>query len=425
MTPTQRFALSLDPALSFHFRGFQADHWQQEFLRSRHRRILLNCCRQAGKSCTVAALALHTALFERGSLSLVIGPSQRQSEEVLRFALEFYDAFSRPVPQKGSGSQDRLELLNGSRIVALPAREATIRGFSNVRLLVFDEAANVPDDLFDVMLPMLAVSRGRLICLSTPLGRRGFFYKFWHDTEGPWLRFQVPVSQVPRILPDVVAEAQRVHSASYYRQEYECSFEMLEGLVYPEFMDCLVDEAPPPGRERVGGMDFAITAPFAAVWGFRDPQDILWITGEHYVRGALLADIARALPRDVMWYADPAGARERKELLAAGLKVRLADNARDAGIGAVTARVRTGRLKVVRSACPNLIYEAQIYRHRVQEDGAAGGGKPFDGDDHALDALRYLILRLDRGHIAKPRSTGQPLPRGLDWRDESLWTRLG
>ena len=424
MTPTQLFALSLDPALSFPLRGFQADPWQQDFLRSRSRRILLNCCRQAGKSCTVAALALHTALFQRGSLTLVVAPSQRQTDEFLRFAMDFYNAFGRPVPQKGSGNQDRLELVNGSRIVALPAREATIRGFSNVTLLVFDEAANVPDHLFDVMLPMLAVSRGRLICLSTPLGRRGFFYKFWHDTEGPWQRFQVPVSQVPRILPDVVQEAQRVHAASHYRQEYECSFEMLEGLVYPEFPDCLVDEAPPATRERVGGMDFAITAPFAAVWGFRDSQDILWITHEYYARGALLADIARALPRDVMWYADPAGARERKELLAAGLKVRLADNARDAGIGAVTARVRTGRLKVVRSACANLIHEAQIYRHRVLEDGGADRGKPFDGDDHAMDALRYLILRLDERHIAKPRRVDKPPPPGPDWRDESLWTRL-
>src|SRR5439155_8294856 len=134
MTPTQLFALSLDPALSFPLRGFQADPWQQDFLRSRARRILLNCCRQAGKSCTVAALALHTALFQRGSLTLVVAPSQRQTDEFLRFAMDFYNAFGRPVPQKGSGNQDRLELVNGSRIVALPAREATIRGFSNVTL---------------------------------------------------------------------------------------------------------------------------------------------------------------------------------------------------------------------------------------------------------------------------------------------------
>ena len=39
MTPTQLFALSLDPALSFPLLGFQADPWQQDFLRSRARRI--------------------------------------------------------------------------------------------------------------------------------------------------------------------------------------------------------------------------------------------------------------------------------------------------------------------------------------------------------------------------------------------------
>ena len=54
---------------------------------------------------------------------------------------------------------------NGSRIVGLPGKEATTRGFSNVSLLLFDEASRVPDDLFRAMRPTLAVSGG--------LGRAG------------------------------------------------------------------------------------------------------------------------------------------------------------------------------------------------------------------------------------------------------------
>src|SRR5207249_2922857 len=67
-----------------------------------------------------------------------------------------------------------LELGNGSRFVALPGRDETIRSFSGVALLIIDEAARVADDFYRSMRLMLAVSRGRLVALSTPFGRRGW-----------------------------------------------------------------------------------------------------------------------------------------------------------------------------------------------------------------------------------------------------------
>jgi hypothetical protein len=92
----------------------------------------------------------------------------------------------RALEDKAAAVKDesalRLELRNGSRIVSLPGDETTVRGYSGVRLLVVDEAARVPDDLYFSIRPMLAVSGGRLVCLSTPFGKRGFFYEAW--TEG-------------------------------------------------------------------------------------------------------------------------------------------------------------------------------------------------------------------------------------------------
>jgi hypothetical protein len=42
----------------------------------------------------------------------------------------------------------RLELTNGSRIVSLPGKEKTVRGFSGAKLLVIDEAPRVADSLY-------------------------------------------------------------------------------------------------------------------------------------------------------------------------------------------------------------------------------------------------------------------------------------
>src|SRR5262249_61895478 len=93
----------------------------------------------------------------------------------------------------------------------------------------------------------------------------------------------------------------------------------------------------------------------------------------------------------VEWFADPAGATEIEEFRAAGLRVRPAQNAIRPGIAAVSARLQTGRLRVVRGACEHLVREAGLYRY----PGAAGrggeGGNPVEEHNHAPAAVRDLV----------------------------------
>src|SRR5205823_14964600 len=117
----------------------------------------------------------------------------------------------------------QLELANGSRIVALPGQEGTIRAYSSVRLLVVDEASRVPDALYYAVRPMLAVSRGRLVALSTPFGRRGWFHEAWHGAEA-WERVKVTAHECPRISPAFLAEERRVLGERWFRQEYLTGF---------------------------------------------------------------------------------------------------------------------------------------------------------------------------------------------------------
>src|SRR6516162_3349777 len=65
-------AHALDPVAFVQDRvKFAPDPWQARLLRSRAPWILLNCCRQSGKSTTTAALALHTAIYDPGLILLV------------------------------------------------------------------------------------------------------------------------------------------------------------------------------------------------------------------------------------------------------------------------------------------------------------------------------------------------------------------
>jgi hypothetical protein len=175
-------------------------------------------------------IALHRALYYPGSLILCLAPALRQSQELFGKVLGFYRDLGRPVPPQGERKLS-LELENGSRIVTLPGSEKTIRGFSGAALLILDEAARVADELYFAVRPMLAVSGGALIMLSTPYGKRGVFYEEWTGGHG-WERYEVPASQCPRISEEFLEEERRVLPSWVYRQEYECSFEDTEDQVF-------------------------------------------------------------------------------------------------------------------------------------------------------------------------------------------------
>jgi hypothetical protein len=202
--------------------GLELDPWQQDVLTSTAPRLLLNCSRQSGKSTIAAVLATYEALSRPEALILCVSPTLRQSQELFKKCLTVYRAAGRPVPADAE-TRLTLELANGSRIVSLPGSETTVRGYSGVRLLVIDEAARVPADLYAALRPMLAVSGGRLVALSTPFGSRGWWYEAWRGPEA-WDRYEVAATACPRIAPAFLEEERRTLGEWWYAQEYLCQF---------------------------------------------------------------------------------------------------------------------------------------------------------------------------------------------------------
>ena len=228
--PRADLATALDPARLMRAAGMEPDDWQRRVLRSGWSRALLLCSRQAGKSSVAAALGLHRALYHEESLVLLVAPSQRQSRELFSKVWEFYRGAGMPGEVKKKSAL-RAAFGNGSRIVALPGKEKTIRGFSGVDLLVIDEAARVEDELFSALRPMLAVSGGRLVGLTTPAGKRGWFYEAF--TGGAdWHRERIPAEECPRITESFLEEERRELGRYFFEQEYECQFHDAEGSLF-------------------------------------------------------------------------------------------------------------------------------------------------------------------------------------------------
>ena len=203
--------------------GFVPDAKQLCVLQSAAKRGILNCSRQWGKSTVTAAKAVHRAYTRPGSLVLVASPSERQSAEFLRKASELVRRLD--IRPRGDGKNAiSLELPNESRIVGLPGTEATVRGFSAVSMILIDEAARVPDEMYKALRPMLAVGNGDLWLMSTPCGQRGFFYEAWTGGGEEWYRVSVKATECERISREFLEGERRAMDAASFSQEYMGEF---------------------------------------------------------------------------------------------------------------------------------------------------------------------------------------------------------
>ena len=210
--------------------GFCPDKLQRAVLDVHARRGILNCSRQWGKSTLTAIKAVHRALTSE-SLIIVVSPTERQSGEFVRKAAHFVAKLG--IRPRGDGDNPTSLLFpNGSRIVGLPGTEATIRGFSAVALLLIDEASRVPDDLYKAVRPMLAIGGGALWLMSTPFGKRGFFYETWIDENNRWLKIKATGPECARIPKEFLDDERRTLGDRWFRQEYLCEFLSAEDALF-------------------------------------------------------------------------------------------------------------------------------------------------------------------------------------------------
>jgi hypothetical protein len=230
--------------------GLALDPWQRDVLTTAARDILLLCARQTGKSTVAGILALHQAVYVPGSLVLVVSPSERQSKRLLRTVRRHYGAVRALAPAVTEG-QLTLELRNGSEIHALPGSEATLRGFADVDLLILDEAARIADALYSSVRPMLAISRGMLVGLSTPFGRRGWFHREWDDGGPSWHRAKVTAWDCPRISREWLEQERARIGSWWFEQEFECVFkDAIDSFFRGEDIEAAID---PDVRPLFGG----------------------------------------------------------------------------------------------------------------------------------------------------------------------------
>jgi phage terminase large subunit len=423
---------SYDAAAMLEDLGLDPDPWQVEFLQSDYRRALLNCSRRSGKTTCAAIKALHTAMFsqkDKPTLTLIFAPAGKQSDELLYTLETLYKKLGRPV-RRGTDKTSILDFQNGSRIMPMTGNPDSAVGWTP-DLIIVDEASRVEDELFKSISPMLALKTRpcKLICLSTPYGKQGYFYREWAsvDEQGnprpkpaDWKRVRITADDCPRLDKTVIENDRASYGELYVQQEYYCSFTQMMGLVYPGYEACIIDpvdlKQSPQGGDwdklrAFGGADFGWHNPSCLLTGVLTPDDVLHVVAEVY--GSHMTDevlAAKARPLCDKWgmdltFCDSANPQSIEKLRRGGIRCRAADKAVTDGIRAVGARMGTGRLFVHRT-CPNLIRELGLYHYDPEK--TTSKDDPVKENDHAPDALRYMVMGIDRGR--RPQGIPEPPP---------------
>jgi hypothetical protein len=192
--------------------------WQETFLRSpQGASILALTARQVGKTTTAAWGIAHSMLFTTGSLSVIACPAQRQSAEAVRRVREV-------VVKAGAALEINnvygLELKNGSRVLALPGSDDSIRGLTVDGWIVADEAARLPNDLIAALRPMRARRpQARFAMLSTAWNRTDPFWTAWASDEQSWIRLNA-TADTTLFSAEFLEQERRALGEDVFKREY-------------------------------------------------------------------------------------------------------------------------------------------------------------------------------------------------------------
>lgn len=270
--------------------------------------------RQTGKDFSSAAEIVEDCKARDKTTWLIAAPSERQSLETLAKCGEWSEAFDLAIAdateERFGGPQSLLKASsiyypNGSRIVAVPGRPDTVRGFSaNVLATEFhffeDDEATWRALLPSITNPLRGGLK-RVRVISTPNGKQGRFYKIIDENllnpvpsrKMKWSVHKVTIHDAVRMgLPvDIEQLREAIDDADGWAQEFECEFLDSSNVLLPYDIIALAESADATeygdpafftaqgGGPVVCGIDFGRTNDPTVCWTLQLVGDV-WITRE-------------------------------------------------------------------------------------------------------------------------------------------------
>jgi len=396
---------------------------QNQVIESNARFRVLCCGRRWGK--TTLAVEEMKCAYAKPSRVAYIAPTYQQARDIAWEALrkEFQGITSNI-------NESRLEL----KVKCKDGGESTIilRGWESIETLrgqffdfiVIDEIASMRNFWLsweEVIRPTLTDRKGKVMFISTPKGFN-HFYDLFNTQDEDYKSFHFTTYDNPFIDKDEVDKAKKELPSDRFAQEYMADFRKSEGLVYKEFSrDLHVYDDQPKFEQKgyYGAVDFGFTNPCAVLHAKLDRDNSYWITEEWYKTGRTeeqIGDYVKTCGFNGV-APDPESPSAIEVLTQKGVNVMEVVKGRDSiksGIDAIRALFKGNKIHIHRS-CINLIQELETYSYPEKAINHNEPEVPVKENDHALDALRYLIMTLQRTAVK---------PEVIRRQDENFSMRL-
>ena len=205
--------------------GIKLDEWQRDYIKTEGN-VAIRAARQSGKSFAQSLRVALFALLNKGTQTLIIGAVDRQSVGLFEKVKSHITNLAK-WNIKGKPTMHKIELTNGSKIIAEPAgRTGYGLRFLTIHKLVCDEAHYIPEEVFIAVRPMLATTDGTIDLLSTPKGNKGYFYDAFEDeeTKKDFKQFHVRWQDCPRHSESFIKRERRTMTKLQFAQEYDAVF---------------------------------------------------------------------------------------------------------------------------------------------------------------------------------------------------------
>jgi PBSX family phage terminase large subunit len=359
----------------------------------------------SGKTYFGSLWATDQTLYKPGD-GMIVAPTYRMLEDVsLRAYLDMLDSLNRPYNHVKR--RQCIETDSGITYFRSAEHPDRLRG-PNLSWLWGDEAALWREGVWKVLIGRLRLNDARALLTTTPSGFN-WLYHYWIELANDVYGMITASTRENKYLDeDFVENLEASYTEEFAEQEIEGKFVTFEGLVYSEFSHDqkngnLREFDIDPSWQRVRAIDFGYTNPFVCLWGAVDDDGRLWIYDEYYQRRRLISEHAGVIKDtdrgEFRWTVADWDAQDRAELEKAGVPTQKAQKEIMTGIQKVKARLKRQadgmpRL-IIHQRCVNLLKEFSSYRWNPKSKG--GKEEPIKELDHAMDALRYMVMEIDHG----------------------------
>lgn len=221
--------------------------WQKDFVdmvikdgKGSHYIYTLKSSRQKGKSYTLTSLILYYS-FNYSGTSVILSPTLSQSRKLFEDIVKMMRGIGI---DKSNETLLTIKFSNGSQILFKSAEQRdNLRGFTVSNLLLIDEGAYIPDDIYDTILPLCDVHKAQIVVASTPRMRQGRFYEYWNagldPTRKRFKSFTYEDYDTTEVLDnETLEDYRRMLPKNQFMTEYLGLFVDDGGGVFTDYEDC-------------------------------------------------------------------------------------------------------------------------------------------------------------------------------------------